>query len=69
MYIKSPNEMKLTPRQSQVHELICTRGLSNKQIAKELTVSESVIKLHVQGILKKYRLKTRGQLSAYSNNQ
>jgi DNA-binding NarL/FixJ family response regulator len=65
----SPGEIKLTPRQVQVHELICTRGLSNKQIAKELSVSESVIKLHVQGILKKYRLKTRCQLSAYSNNQ
>ena len=66
--VKNANGINLTPRQTEVFDLICNRGISNKQIAKTLNVSESAVKIHVSGILKKYRLKTRCQLSAFSRS-
>ncbi len=33
-----------------------TRGESNKQIARDLGVAESTVKIHVQNILKKLNL-------------
>lgn len=53
----------LTPRQKEITELIVKRGLSNKQIANQLRVSESAVKLHVGSVLKKLGLKNRTQLS------
>lgn len=59
-------EILLTPRQSQIHNLVSTRGVSNKVIAKTLGISESTVKLHVSAILKKYGVKNRTQLAAFS---
>ena len=60
----NPNKtIKLTPRQQQIAHLIVNRGYSNKEIARSLNLSESSIKLHVGGLLKKYGLKNRTQLS------
>lgn len=56
----------LTHRQQQVLELIQTRGASNKAIAKMLGISESTVKLHVTGILKKKGVQTRTQLAVFS---
>lgn len=56
----------LTPRQDQIHSLICTRGISNKIIAKTLNISESTVKLHVSGILKKIGAKSRSQLIVFN---
>lgn len=53
----------LTERQQVIFDLIRNRGTSNKQIAKYLNLSESVIKFHVGHILKKYNLKNRTQLA------
>jgi two-component system nitrate/nitrite response regulator NarL len=63
---KRTNEIDLTPRQSQVLKLIQERGCSNKHIAKILNLTESTVKLHVGGILKKYNLKNRTQLAVFS---
>lgn len=54
--------ISVTPRQSQVLDLICNRGLSNKQIAKSLSISESTVKIHIGCILKEYGVRNRTQL-------
>jgi DNA-binding CsgD family transcriptional regulator len=68
---KKPVEQKkdtitLTVRQSQILQLIQTRGASNKTIAKMLGISESTVKLHMGAILKKYGVKNRTQLAVFS---
>lgn len=61
---KSPRSdvVRLTPRQVQVHSLLCDRGLSNKRIATALGITESTVKIHVSCILKAYGVRTRTQL-------
>jgi DNA-binding NarL/FixJ family response regulator len=56
---------RLSERESEVLELVAT-GLSNKEIAKRLTVSEGTIKSHVSHIMAKLRLGNRSQAVAYA---
>ncbi len=51
----------LTAREAHVEELV-RRGLSNKEIARSLELSESTVKHHVHAILGKRRLNSRFQL-------
>jgi DNA-binding NarL/FixJ family response regulator len=51
----------LTRREYEVAQLIA-RALSNKEIARELALSESTVKHHVHSILSKMGAATRGQL-------
>jgi DNA-binding CsgD family transcriptional regulator len=53
----------LTHRQQEVLELIANRGLSNKQIARVLGISESTVKIHVSAIMKAYCVRNRTQLA------
>jgi len=53
----------LTPRQQQVMDLICRRGLSNKQIARVLSLSESTVKIHVSAIMRSHGVRNRTQLA------
>lgn len=62
------NGISLTLRQEQILNLICTRGSSNKNIARILNLSESTVKLHIGAILKKYGLKNRTQLALFTRN-
>ncbi|MEW9900598.1 response regulator transcription factor [Chitinivorax sp. PXF-14] len=56
---------KLTPREREI--LLClARGDSNKEIARELNVAESTVKIHVQNILKKLNLSSRVQAAVYA---
>lgn len=57
-----PVEIQLTFRQQQIAHLIRDRGLTNKQIAKMLNLSESTVKLHISIVLKKYGIRNRVQL-------
>lgn len=59
----------LTARQRQIFDIVTTRGLSNKHIAKMLSISESTVKLHVGAILKKYGLKSRTQLAVFAKKK
>ena len=56
---------KLTPRERET--MICVaRGESNKEIARNLNVAESTVKIHVQNILKKLNLSSRVQIAVYA---
>jgi len=57
-----PRPAGLTLRERRVAELI-SRGLSNKEIARELGLSQSTVKHHVHSILGKLRLGSRFQLA------
>jgi DNA-binding NarL/FixJ family response regulator len=61
--VKPHKEIQLTNRQQQVYELIAARGLSNKQIARILKISESTVKIHVSAILKNLCVRNRTQLA------
>ncbi|MER5970999.1 response regulator transcription factor [Streptomyces sp. NPDC002055] len=60
-----PVSGRLTEREQDVVRLIC-RGLSNKAIAADLSVSEKTVKFHVSNVLAKAGLSTRAQLIASS---
>ncbi len=50
----------MTPRQCEVLDLL-SQGLSNKLIADQLLLSENTIRIHVQGILTFFRVKSRAE--------
>lgn len=60
------SEIALTPRQKQIMDLICSKGASNKHIARILAISESTVKLHVGHIFKKYGVRSRTQLAVFN---
>jgi DNA-binding NarL/FixJ family response regulator len=60
---------KLTPRQTQVLQMIQTRGSSNKVIAKQLKISESTVKVHIGAIMKKFGVRNRTQLAVSALQQ
>jgi DNA-binding NarL/FixJ family response regulator len=55
----------LSPRETEVLTLVA-RGLANKQIARELVVTESTVKTHMSGIFQKLGLVSRTQLALYA---
>jgi len=54
-----------TKKEQQVLSLIL-HGLTNEEIAKELNISVNTVKMHVQNIYKKTKIKNRGQLFAFA---
>jgi two-component system nitrate/nitrite response regulator NarL len=56
------NERALTAREEAILERVA-RGLRNKQIAREMNLSEGTVKMHVHHILQKLHLQTRTQLA------
>lgn len=56
---------KLTPRERETMTCVA-RGESNKEIARNLNVAESTVKIHVQNILKKLNLSSRVQIAVYA---
>ena len=49
---------QLTPRECEV-ALLVARGLSNREVASELAISEGTVKLHVHKIMEKLDVKRR----------
>jgi DNA-binding NarL/FixJ family response regulator len=54
------NEAAMTPRQTEVLTLLA-QGQSNKEIARNLGMPESTVKVHVKAILQKLGVKNRTQ--------
>ena len=63
------NADRLTPRETDVLRLIA-QGRSNKEIARDLTLSEKTVKTHVSAILQKLQLadRTQAALDAVRHN-
>jgi DNA-binding CsgD family transcriptional regulator len=61
--VKNKNSTALTLRQQEVFDLIAKRGLSNKQIARVLNISESTVKIHVSAVMKNLCVRNRTQLA------
>ncbi|MEZ5741411.1 MAG: response regulator [Burkholderiaceae bacterium] len=64
----APVDDGLSPREEQILALIA-RGDSNKAIARELTIAETTVKIHVQHILRKLNLTSRVQAAVYAANR
>lgn len=59
------NEKELTKREKEVlHRLV--KGLTNKEIAEELFISDKTVKLHINKIYKKLNVKSRSQAIIYA---
>ena len=54
----------LTPRERQIVEVTCT-GMTNKQIAEKLTISEATVRHHLGSIFAKLGVSTRSELVVY----
>jgi non-specific serine/threonine protein kinase len=55
---------RLTPREQEV-ALLVGRGLTNRQIAQELSISERTVENHIGKILKKQGFSSRARIAAW----
>jgi DNA-binding NarL/FixJ family response regulator len=53
----------LTARQQEIMTLVL-RGMSNKEIARALHISDGTVKLHLNGIYRRYEVTSRAKLIA-----
>ena len=60
----SASPTALTQREREVLELV-SAGLSNREIAIKLFVSENTVKTHLRNIMDKYHFKNRAEAAAY----
>ena len=60
-----PRPDDLTPRELEVLGLVA-QGLSNREIAQALSISEKTVKTHVSNILAKLHLADRTQAAIYA---
>src|SRR5262249_25134858 len=55
----------LSRRETEILRMVA-RGLANKQVARELTITESTVKTHISAIFQKLELTSRTQLALYA---
>ncbi|MWL91944.1 MULTISPECIES: response regulator [Cupriavidus] len=58
-------DVLLSAREAQTLGLIA-QGMSNKQIARELGISDGTVKIYVKNLLRKLRLRSRLELAAWA---
>lgn len=56
---------ELTPRERDIVRILA-RGASNKDIARELELAESTVKIHVRNVLRKLNLSSRVQIAIHA---
>jgi DNA-binding NarL/FixJ family response regulator len=61
VHIRAPRQFRLTRREQQLVPLV-GRGLTNKEIAAELSLSEQTIKSHIHRILRKIGVEDRSAI-------
>lgn len=54
---------RLTPRERQICEVLA-KGLSNRQIAEQLGISEHTVRNHTREIFRTLHVRTRGEVIA-----
>jgi DNA-binding NarL/FixJ family response regulator len=59
---------ELTPRETHVLQLVA-EGLTNREIAASLVISENTVKIHLKNILEKLHLQNRIQAAVYAVRQ
>ncbi|HEX5914658.1 MAG TPA: response regulator transcription factor, partial [Rubrobacter sp.] len=64
----APRPSALTRREREVAKLVA-RGLTNRQIAEELVLSERTVENHVRNVLKKLKLPSRSEVAAWVEAQ
>jgi DNA-binding NarL/FixJ family response regulator len=64
-YLSSRKPVVLSSREAEVARLVA-KGLTNRQIAERLVISERTAENHVQHILTKLGFATRSQIAAWS---
>ncbi len=57
----------MTRRETQIAELVA-RGMSNKQIAAKLVISQRTAESHVEHILQKLGFTSRAQIASWVHN-
>lgn len=62
-----PALAQLTPRELDVARLVAL-GATNQEIARELFISESTVKTHINSIFNRLNLKNRSQLAIHANS-
>jgi two-component system nitrate/nitrite response regulator NarL len=63
-----PGLAALSPREHEILRCIA-RGASNKEIARELGIAETTVKIHVQHILRKLDLSSRVQVAVWASER
>jgi DNA-binding NarL/FixJ family response regulator len=66
--MKSSDHTLLTPREQEILTRVA-QGLSNREIAAELVISEYTVKNHLKNIMQKLHLNNRVQLTRYAYEQ
>ncbi|MEH7387138.1 response regulator transcription factor [Bacillus sp. JJ1521] len=62
---EQPRDNALTERETEVLQCL-VEGLSNKEIAERLFISDKTVKIHVSKIFKKFDVKSRSQVVIYA---
>jgi DNA-binding NarL/FixJ family response regulator len=65
--LDKPELAELTAREVEVLNLVGT-GCTNREIAKELYITEGTVKTHVTHILNRLNLRNRSQIAIYANS-
>jgi DNA-binding NarL/FixJ family response regulator len=62
IFVTSEGPRMLTHREQEIVRLLCEGGLSNKEIARKLNISDGTIKVHLHNIYQKLEIKNRTTL-------
>jgi two-component system nitrate/nitrite response regulator NarL len=61
----TPGAVDFTPREQDILRLV-THGLANKEIARDLCISESTVKVHMHSVLQKIGATNRTQVACWA---